>query len=229
MTPTFDFPASRERLRAELASRPPFLLKMFEKFGVRLELKPLVFVELHGGQGLSRSDRRRLEPRLPERRKAMIAVAGVLLTDMDLPSMCAAKLRTDGGFSGLGHDRIAERSGLNVGRVGRVIGDLVDAGYLIAHQPIEPYLKADGSVGYCAHNTIYRFTELFFRRCDYDKRLERERKKAAERRAGRVRIYSASLLRARRAWRKLRTFGALTFMERTSGPPRPRPRVPDRS
>ena len=77
-----DFPAQREKVRAELAGRPPFLGKVFEKFGDRLELRPLRFIELHGAQGLSSSDRKRLEPRLAERRKAMILVAGALLTDM---------------------------------------------------------------------------------------------------------------------------------------------------
>lgn len=218
-----DFGAQREKVRAELQARPPFLGKMFERFADRLELKPLSFVELHGGQGLSPSDRRRLEPRLPERRKATILVVGVLLSDMDLPSLCSAKVRTDGGFSGLGHDRISERTGLAVGRVGRVIAGLVDAGYLTAHQPIEPYMKGDGSVGYCAHNTIYRFTERFFERCHYDVRLKRERARAAERRAGRVRIYAASLVRARKAWRRLRTFGSADYLNGAAGPPRPRP------
>ena len=110
-----------------------------------------------------------------------------------------------------------------------MIADLVGAGYLTAHQPIEPYLKADGSVGYCAHFTIYRFTELFFERCHYDGRLKRERARAADRRAGRVRIYGASLLRARRAWKRLRNFGSADYLNGAARPSGRRQRPPDRS
>ena len=219
--------ARREKVRAELAGRPPYLSNVWEKFADRLERKPLAFVELHGAQGLSPSDLRRLEPRLVARRQAIALVAGVLLTEMDIASMCAARRRSDGAYSGIGHEAIAERSGLALRRVGRVIADLVAAGYLTAHQPIEPYLKADGTVGYCAHRTIYRFTELFFQRSHYDQRLKRERARAAERRSNRVRVYAASLLRARRAWRAMKDFGAAEYLPRTAGPPvrrRPPPR-----
>ena len=234
MTPAAPAPATwygerREKIRGELASRPPYLGKVWEKFADRLERHPLAFIELHGAQGLSPSDRRRLEPRLTIRRQGIALVAGVLLTDMDIPSMCAAKRRTDGAFSGLGHEAIGERAGLPLWTVGRVIADMVDAGYLTAHQPIEPYLKADGSIGYCAHRTIYRFTELFFVRAHYDQRLKRERARAAERRANRVRVYAASLLRARRAWRAMKDFGSADYLPRTSGPPVRRPRPPKRT
>lgn len=219
----------REKVRAELASRPPYLGKVWEKFADRLERKPLAFVELHGAQGLSPADRRRLEPRLVARRQAIALVAGVLLTEMDLPSMCSAKRRSDGAFSGIGHEALAERSGLALRRVGRVVGDLVAAGYLTAHQPIEPYTKPDGTIGYCAHRTIYRLTELFFQRAHYDQRLKRERARAAERRSNRVRVYAASLLRARRAWRAMKDFGAADYLPRTAGPPVRRQPPPRRS
>jgi hypothetical protein len=223
-----DFAAQREKIRAELAAKPPFLAKAWERFADRLERKPLSFVELHGAQGLSPSDLRRLEARKTVRRKHQALIVGVLLAEMDIPSLVAAKLRTDGAFSGLGHRAIAERAGVPLWTVGRVIADFVGAGYLTAHQPIEPYLSATGALAYCAHNSIYRLTELFFRRCHYDQRLKSERRRAAERKANRCRIYGASLLKARSAWRRLRTFGAAEYLPRTGGAPRPRPRPPDR-
>lgn len=220
-----DFGAAVERIRAELAARPPFLTKLFDRTLEVLERRPKQLTELHGLQLLpTYAERRRVEPRLPMRRQAIALVLGALYIETDLCSLRSGHFRGDGTFSGRGQEWIAELTGLSLWRVRRAIWDLVAAGYLSAKQPIEPYLGADpnGGVGpvlrHCAHFTIYRFELRWFDRIVYDKRLKRERASAAERRKSRTRMYGASLVRARHALRKLRTSNSAT--------PRPRPPTP---
>ena len=211
------------RIRAELAARPPFLLKCFDRSLEVLERRPLRLAELHGTQLLATyAERRRVEPRLPMRRQAIAAVLGVLLIDTDLCSLRSGYPRSDGSFSGRGQAWIAEFTGMTVRRVRRAIWDLVAAGYLTSTQPIEPYLPEGATnrdeLRYCAHPAIYRFELKWFERLSYDRRLKRERASAAERRKNRGRLYAASLVRARQALRRLR--------KSNSAAPSPRPPAP---
>ncbi len=202
-----EFRATVEKLVAELATRPPFLLDAFVAFVQRLARRPKAFFELHGAQGLGPGDRRRLEPRLPERRCAYVAVVGALLIWTDLPSLRCGKLVAGERVFGLGQTRLQELTGLSLPRIRRAIADLVAAGYVTWKQPIARYVKAGapGGVGHAAWNAIYRFEVRFFERLHLDRKLVKARRRAAERRANRVRIYAASLLRARELARRART------------------------
>ena len=205
-----DWGAVVGRIRAELAARPPFLRDVFERWIEIIELQPKRMTELHGLQLIpTYAERRRVEPRLPARRKAIGLVVGALLIEFDLCSLRSGYRRGDGEWSGRGHEWIAELTGLTCRRIRRAIFDLKLAGYLTSKQPIEPYLP-DGKtrledLKYLAHFSIYRFELRWFERISYDGRLKRERGAAIERRKNRGRLYSASLVRARHALRKLRT------------------------
>lgn len=193
------FDRAMERIRGELGRRPPAHLAFFERFVDRMQRKPRRFVELHGSDILPAHERRRIEPRLPARRKAYVLVVGALLIWMDGPSLRVGRHMGGGRFFGLGQKSIAEITGLTLGRIRRALGELVFAKYLSWKQPIARYTKAGapGGTGYAAWNAIYRFEVRFFERIDLDKKLARHRKRAAERRAARVRLYAASLVRAR--------------------------------
>lgn len=229
-----NWPAGIGTIRAELAARPPFLLRCFERWIDILERQPKRFVELHGLQLLAlASERRRVEPRLERRLVAIALVMGALLIDADLCSLRSGYRRGDGNFSGRGQKWIAELTGLSLGRIRRAIEDLTLAGYLTSTQPIEPYLGPGraGRVGpelrYCAHNTIYRFEVRWFERISYDVRLKRERATAVRRRKERGRLYAATLVRARRSIRRARR--AVVADVNAFTPPPARPRPPDTS
>lgn len=195
------FEAALERIRGQLAHRPPQHLKYFERFVDRMQRRPRRFLELHGSDILAQAERKKIEPRLPARRKAYVLVVGALLIWMDAPSLRVGKFMGGGRVFGLGQKWLAEITGMSLGRIRRAIGELVFAKYLSWTQPIARYTKpgAPGQTGYAAWNAIYRFEVRFFERIDLDKKLARHRKRAAERRANRVRLYGASLVRARMA------------------------------
>jgi hypothetical protein len=201
-----DFRRAVGRIMGELERRVPMLAETFALFVSRIATKPTKFLELHGADGLTDADRRRLEPRLPERLQAYVLVVGALLVWMDLPSLRCGKLVHGERVFGLGQKYIHDMTGLSLGRIRRAIADLVAAKYLTWKQPVAQYVKAGapGAVGYCAWNAIYRFEVRFFERLHRDKKLAKQRQRARERRANRVRIYAASLLRARDALRRAR-------------------------
>lgn len=227
-----DFDRGLERVRAALSTRPPYLGRVFERFYEWVRRRPLRFVELHGAQGLTRADRRRLEARLTLRLQAYVLVVGALLVWMDLPSLRSGKLVAGERVFGLGQEHLAEVTGLSLTRLRRAIADLVAAGYLTWKQPIARYVKpgAPGGVGHAAWFAIYRFELRFFERLQLDGALAKNRRRAVERRANRVRIYAASLLRAREALRRARqhlrrpleVIGQPTRW-RPPRPPRPKP------
>lgn len=210
-----DFETATARIRAELAARPPFLLKLFDRFEDWMRGRPLRLVELHASNLLATAaERRRVEPRLPLRRQAIVLVMGALLIDMDLCSLRSGVRRGDGEFGGRGQEWIAELTGMKLRRIRRALEDLRLAGYLSQSQPIEPYLPEGAcnrsELRYCAHFAIYRFELKWFERIKYDGRLKRERASASKRRAERTRIYGASLVKARRALRRLRNSNSPT-------------------
>lgn len=226
-----EFRATVDRIRAELATRPPFLLVTFEAFVHQVATRPKRFFELHGAQGLQPRERRQLEPRLWARRRAYILVVGALLIWTDLCSLRCGKLVAGDRVFGLGQEWLQKVTGLNLVRIRRAIADLVAAEYLGWKQPIARYVKAGapGGVGHAAWNAIYRFEVRFFERLHLDRKLAKQRRRAAERRANRVRIYGASLQRSRdmhrRALRSLRSRSVDLLGQPTQGEPfRPRPR-----
>jgi hypothetical protein len=200
------FATALERIRAELLHRPPQHLKYFERFVERIQRNPRRFYELHGSDVLPAHERKRIEPRLEPRREAYVLVIGALLIWMDGPSLRVGKHVGGGRIFGVGQQWIAKVTGMALGRIRRAIGDLVFAKYLSWTQPIARYVKAGApsGIGYAAWNAIYRFEVRFFERIDLDKKLARHRKRAAERRANRVRLYAPSLIRARAHLRRFR-------------------------
>jgi hypothetical protein len=201
-----EFRARVDRIVVQLAARPPFLLDTFTEFVRHIVRRPKKFIELHGAQGLPARDRRRLEPRLWSRRQAYILVVGALLIWMDLPSLRCGKLMADDRVFGLGQKAIKAATGMSLTRIRNAIGDLVEAKYLTWTQPIARYTKQGpgGGVGFAAWNAIYRFELSFFERLHRDRKLAKQRKRTAERRAQRCRVYAASLVRARSQLRRAR-------------------------
>jgi len=208
---------------AQLAQRPPFLLESWIEFIHHMNRRQKRFTELHGAEGLSVADRRALEPRLPSRRRAYILVIGAMLIWMDVPSLRVGKLMADGRVFGVGQKWLREVTGIGKRRIRRVIADLVDAGYLTWTQPIARYVKAGapGGVGHAAWNAIYRFEVKFFERIHRDKKLKAQRRRLAERRKERARVYAASLLRARASWKRARAQLHRQLMAPPAVPPRP--------
>lgn len=231
-----EFRARALAIGSELAQRPPFLLDAWFEFIRHMERRaPKKFPELHGAQALGPADRRRLEPRLPSRRRAYILVVGALLICMDIPSLRVGALMPTGRVFGVGHKWLEQMTGLGARSVRRALWDLMQAGYMTSTQPIARYVKAGapGGIGHAAWNAIYRFTEVFFRRIYRDHKLAAQRRRLAARRKDRV--HAASLIkqrvhsqRARLAFlgRSVELLGQPTRgtpYRRRRRPPRPKP------
>lgn len=158
---------------------------------------PLRFTELHGSDMLRPAERRRMEPRRMPRRESINLVGAALLRHTDVASLRVGSPRADGQVTPPGHVKLAEETGLSLTRLRRALRDGVRAGYWTRTQPKVKYTNAEGSQAWAAFRVIYRLTDRFFARLGLGRRLERERKAAAERAGERRRIYALALLEAR--------------------------------
>lgn len=217
------------------AGRPAILREAADRFCKAIEHSPRRFLELHGAQLLPQWQRRHMTPRMPSRREALGRVVRALLEHTDLVSLRVGTPRTDGHVTPPGQHVIkadgsesglSVETGLPLTRLRRALRDLRRAGYITGpgrgsnvKQPVMQYTNAAGERAYCAFRVIYTFTVKFFERLGMDRRLERQRTMASERRRARARVYAGALLDGRDAARGMRTGSRETRRRDDAGAP----------
>lgn len=204
-------------VRVALSSPAPAgLPKILEVAAERLQRLirfPLRFTELHGSEVLRPSERRRMEPRRLPRRESINLVGAALLRRTDLVTLRVGTPRGDGQVTPPGQVKLAAETGLSLTRLRRALRDGIRAGYWTRTQPRLKYTNQEGLPAWAAFRVIYKLTDKFFARLGLGKRLDRERKAAAERAGQRRRIFALALLEARDRLR--------AFRRRKDGPQAP--------
>ena len=132
------------------------------------------------------------EGRRSEFREAAILVARVLVahTDIVTKRVIAWKPNPDGSVYGITADTIAQETGMNVGRVQRVLDEFRWADLITSAQPCE--LKADGT--YRGYPAIRTLTGRFFRRLRCNIKLDKAARAAVKHRKAAAEAAAAAQL-----------------------------------
>lgn len=177
----------------------------------KIFLSPGRFPELRGGRQLSIAGVRRTRRPKESALEAMALCAQAVLYDVDIVTKRCGVPYRDGRFvSGVGHHRIAARTGLTLTRVGRAMRRMVDGcGFFTAHYGREEYtpktrpggaenarpckcckegLHRWGKKRWASFNAVYRPTERFIRHLGLERRWQREQGRACARQDERRRL-----------------------------------------
>ena len=175
----------------------------------KIFLSPRRFPELRGGRQLSISGTLRFRWPKDSALEAMALCAQAIEYDCDIVTKRCGMPYRDGRFvSGVGHERIAARTGLTLTRVGRAMRRLVAISYFTAHYGREEYSPKQrpggaparackcckggahlwGKKKWASYNAVYRPTELFIKRLGLSNRWQREQGRACKRHDERRRL-----------------------------------------